>query len=89
LPESKKELGILRHNIPAESQDFNPIQNIWRSIKHRIKARAYFPETVHQMRKAVQQEWDRLQLVDFNQFVDTMWERIVELQERARMPTIW
>jgi len=48
----------------------------------------YFPESANQMRKAVQQEWDRLQPFDFNQFVESMLERIVELQERAGMQTI-
>jgi len=58
-------------------------------MKQRIKARAYFSGTVHQMREAVQKEWDRLWLVDFNRYVDIMLERVVELQERARMQTRW
>ena len=58
-------------------------------MKLRIKARTYFPGTLNELRKAVQQEWDMLQLVDFNQFVDSIPERIVELQERAGMQTRW
>ena len=60
LREQKKELGISRHDRPAQSPDLNPIENVWRIMKQYIKARAYFPGTVHQMRKAVQEEWDRL-----------------------------
>ena len=89
LRESKKELGIPRHDRLAQSPDLNPIENVWRIMKQRIKARTYFPGTVNEMRKAVQQEWARLRPVDFNQFVDSMPERIVELQKRAGMQTRW
>ena len=89
LRESKKELGIPRHDRLAQSPDLNPIENVWRIMKQRIKARTYVPGTVNEMRKAVQQEWARLRPVDFNQFVDSMPERIVELQKRAGMQTRW
>jgi len=58
-------------------------------MKPHIKVSTYFPGTVKEMRKAVQQERDRLRPVDFNQLVDSMQERIVELQERAGMQTRW
>jgi len=89
LLESKKVLGIPRHDRLAQSQDLNPIENVWRTMKQRINARTYFPGTVNEIRKAVQQEWGRLQPVDFNQFVDSMPERIVELQVKAGMQTRW
>jgi len=54
-------------------------------MKQHIKGRPYFPGTVTEMRKAVQQECDSLQLVDFNQFVERVLENNVELQERAGM----
>jgi hypothetical protein len=58
-------------------------------MKQRIKARPHFPGTVHEMRQAVQEEWDRLRPADFNQYVDSMPERIVELRERGGMQTRW
>jgi capsular polysaccharide biosynthesis protein len=72
LVETKVQLGIPVHKRPASSPDLNPIQNVWRTMKRRIKAREDFPETMAKMRVAVQAEWDRLELKDWNKFIDSM-----------------
>jgi hypothetical protein len=87
LVEAKKELGIPLLSRPACSPDLNPIENVWRTMKSRIKARATFPDTVYKMRQAVQEEWDRLEPGDWNGFVNSMPIRIHQVKQRRGMQT--
>ena len=63
------------------------IENVWRTMKQRIKARLEFPNTVAKMRQAVQEEWNRLKPGDWNKYIDNMPRRIKEVKERDGMAT--
>jgi hypothetical protein len=87
LVEVKATLGIPLHPRPASSPDLNPIENVWRTMKQRIKARRDFPNTVSKMGIAVQEEWDRLEPQDWNGFIESMPDRIQEVKQRNGMQT--
>jgi hypothetical protein len=87
LVEAKAALGIPLHNRPSNSPDLNPIENVWRVIKQRIKARSKFPSTLAEMKVAVQEEWDKLEPVDWTKYIDSMPERIRQLKQRKGMQT--
>jgi hypothetical protein len=87
LMEVKATLGIPLHPRPPCSPDLNPIENVWRIMKQRIKARRDFPNTVAKMRIAVQEEWDRLEPRDWNGLIDSMPDRICQVQQRMGMQT--
>lgn len=87
LVEVKKSLGIPLHPRPPSSPDLNPIGNVWKIMKQRIKARDTFHNTVEKMRKAVQEEWDRLEPTDWNGLIDSMPDRIRQVNERKGMQT--
>ena len=87
LVKAKKDMGIPLHERPSCSPDLNPIENVWRILKQRIKVRSRFPSTVAEMRVAVQEEWDRLQPSEFNKYIDEMPQRIAQLKERKGMQT--
>lgn len=87
LVEAKRALEIPLHDRPAASPDLNPIENVWRLIKQRIKQRSRFPATLTEMKKAVQEEWDGLQPSDWNKYIDSMPERIRQLHQRKGMQT--
>ncbi|TGZ77074.1 hypothetical protein EX30DRAFT_299603, partial [Ascodesmis nigricans] len=70
------------HDRPASSPDFNPIEDVWRIMKARIKARPRFPVTLAEMRIAVREEWYRLKPEDWNKYIDSMPERIKECKKR-------
>lgn len=87
LVELKRELGIPLHKRPASSPDLNPIENVWKILKQRIKRRDTFPSTRDAMVAAVQEEWDKLQPSDFNKYIDEMPERIAQCKQRKGMQT--
>jgi hypothetical protein len=87
LVEVKAQLEIPAHKRPVSSPDLNPIENLWRTMKQRIKARKDFPETVAKMQVAVQEEWDRLEPKDWNKFIDSIPQRIKQVLERKGMQT--
>ncbi len=57
LCEAKRMLNIPIHNRPASSPDFNPIGDIWKILKQRIKARLVFPNTLEKMEAVLFEEW--------------------------------
>ena len=87
LKGAKERVGIPVHKRPSTSPDLNPIENVWRLLKQRIKARSPFPNTVPKMREAIQEEWDKLQPGDWNEYIDSMPERIREVVARKGMQT--
>jgi hypothetical protein len=87
LVEAKQMLAIPLHDRPASSPDLNPIENVWRIMKQRIKARPRFPCTLEEMKVAVQEEWDKLKPAEWNKYIDSMPQRICQLKQRKGMQT--
>jgi hypothetical protein len=54
LVEANQMLAILLHARLTSSPDLNPIENVWRIMKQRIKARPHFPCILEEMKVAVQ-----------------------------------
>ena len=81
-------LGIPLHYRPASSPDLNPIENVWSILKQRIKAYPVFPNTVEKLKAVVvQDEWDRLQPEDWNKYIDSMPDRVAEVNQRKGLAT--
>ena len=87
LVELKQQLGIPLHKRPASSPDLNPIENLWRTMKSRIKAYPVFPGTLATLKAAIQAEWDRLEPNDWNKLIDSMPDRIMELKQKRGLST--
>ena len=74
-------LGIKWEMNPANSPDLNPIETIWRIIKQRLKSRGViFEEAV--LRRAIQEEWDKITLDEINRTISTMSDRVTVLNKR-------
>jgi hypothetical protein len=60
LVKAKPILAIPSHDQLASSPNLNPIKNVWRMIKQKIKAYPRIPYILDEM-KATVQEWDKLE----------------------------
>ena len=58
---------------PASSPDFNPIENVRRIIRQRLRKRDRDgPWTLPELEIAVQEEWNALQPHEWNRYIDQM-----------------
>ncbi|KAF7507204.1 hypothetical protein GJ744_010886 [Endocarpon pusillum] len=81
----KARLNIQWEMNPPNSPDLNPIETIWRIIKQRLKSRGViFEEAV--LRRAIQEEWDKITLDEINRAISTMPDRVAALNERNGRP---
>ena len=75
---------------PASSPDFNPIENVWRIIKQRLRNRDRDgPWTLPELERAVQEEWDALQPHEWNKYIDQMRERLQQRADRKGYQTVY
>ena len=63
--EAYRRLGVTKIQWPASSPDLNPIENVWRLLKARLRQRKDWPNTLEAMSVAVREEWEALSLEDF------------------------
>ncbi len=54
-------------NWPPNSPDLNPIENVWRILKSRVKRHKC--TTSEQLRKAIEQEWKKITLQEVNECI--------------------
>ena len=81
----KVKFGIQWEMNPPNSPDLNPVETIWRTIKQRLKSRGViFEEAV--LRRAIQEEWDKITLDEINKAISTMPDRVAVLNERNGRP---
>ena len=55
-----KDHGVTPIVWPPFSPDLNPIENLWRQIKHLIRKRPQIPRTVPEMQVAFQEAWEQV-----------------------------
>ena len=82
---AKSLAGPVSHNRP--SPDLNPIENVLRIMKQRLKTYPAFPDTVEKPKIAVQGEWDRLRPQDWNKYIDSIPDRFAEVKQRNGLAT--
>jgi hypothetical protein len=85
LKAAKEALGIKCESNPPESPDLNPIESIWRMIKQRLKNRGPIFD-IDELRRAIQEEWDKITLDEINKAVSTMPERVRSIRDREGCP---
>jgi transposase len=83
--QAKRRLDIKCESNPLESPDLNPIKTIWRTIKQRLKNRGLILDST-ELRKAFQEEWDKITLEEINKAIDSMLKRVAAVNERNGLP---
>ena len=77
----KLRLDITCESNPPVSPDLNPIEGIWRTIKQRLKNRGVFFNKLD-LRRAIEEEWDKISLEEINESISTMPARVQALLAR-------
>lgn len=72
-------------NVP-QSPDLNIIENVWRLLKQRVKARHVW-KTKQQLRTAIEKEWARITPDEINKLVDSMPKRMEQCWVRGGLHT--
>jgi hypothetical protein len=66
---------------PAQSPDMNPIEHIWRLLKERVNKHPQISANVKQLKEALLEEWDLIDMETINRLIESMPERVKALQE--------
>ncbi|PQE23742.1 Transposable element Tc1 protein [Rutstroemia sp. NJR-2017a WRK4] len=74
---------------PGNSPDLNPIENVWRILKQRLRNRnPYGSWTLQELKEALIDIWNNKIIVqDFNKFIDSIPERICKVLARRGAQT--
>ncbi|MBW0584761.1 hypothetical protein O181_124476 [Austropuccinia psidii MF-1] len=84
----RKRNGILKMDWPAHSPDLNPIENIWKSMKSQI-AKLYQPQTLDELKHAIQASWDDLHYSILNDYLRSMPWRMQMVIDQHGGPTLY
>ena len=60
---------------PAYSPDLSPIEHLWDLIYRRLRSRDLGPQTVLELRLAIQEEWDNIPQVIIARLISSMPRR--------------
>ena len=68
--------GIKTVDLPAQSPDLNPIENIWGIIKQRLQQRRVVFSNVNELIRALHEEWYGICPSTCQRLSDSMVERV-------------
>jgi len=68
--------GIQSFPHPASSPDLNPIEPLWKTLKHLIRSRPHPPTNLFELKAAVREAWDQITPEDINSHVKDMGNRV-------------
>lgn len=61
---------------PARSPDLNPIEHVWDKLGRRIRQRAHVPETLEDVKTALQEEWEAIDQEEISALIRSMPRRL-------------
>ena len=72
---------------PAQSPDMNPIEHIWYLLKKQINKRKTIPRNVEELKQAILEEWEKIDIQTINKLIDSMPNCIQALLKAKGGPT--
>ncbi|GFV14962.1 transposable element Tc3 transposase [Trichonephila clavipes] len=67
--------NIQRMSWPADSPDLNPIENVWDMLGRQIAALSQPPSSITELKRALQETWNRLSRQLINHLIASMVNR--------------
>jgi transposase len=67
-------MNVLHH--PAQSPDLNPIEHIWKQLKLMINKRPVRPKSISELKVALLEEWDKIDINLTKKLADSMVGRV-------------
>jgi hypothetical protein len=71
---------IPRLEWPARSPDMNPIEHVWDKLGRNVKKRQPLPETIQELRIALNEEWEQMPQEEIQHLIESMPRRIETLR---------
>lgn len=72
-------VGIRTFDWPACSPDANPIEHLWDELQRRIRRRAVMPETLQELRLALQEEFEAIPQIYITNLINSMPRRLNDI----------
>ena len=72
---------------PSNSPDLNPIENLWHVLRSNIRKRKRQPRNRKELEKALQEEWNKLDMGVINSLIDSMPSRMQAVIDARGGPT--
>ena len=87
----KLNASIYSLDWPPSSPDLNPIENVWRILKQRLRSRKpYGGWSLKDLKEAVFNIWNnKIKVEDFNKYIDSLPERLKKVRFRKGAQTHW
>jgi hypothetical protein len=88
---ARVECFIYSIDWPPSSPDLNPIENVWRILKQRLRNRKpYGGWSLKDLQEAVLDIWEKeITVEDFNKYIDSLPERLEKVRFRKGAQTHW
>jgi len=64
---------------PAQSPDMNPIEHVWKVLKERVNKRLHRPKNAEELKTALLEEWEKIEIELINHLIESMEDRVSAL----------
>ena len=81
-------MGIRGFNWPPSSPDLNPIEKVWRWMKHEITMMANPPMTIEKLKLVLQELWDRVEPEKWRYLTERLTCKVEDVIDIKGMATV-